>query len=93
MAGRYGMRPECTERRRREIGGRRKGVAAWLRPLSLENRGSSPLGSANDFNGLIHALIFVSNRCPIYVRRHGRISVHIRAWLLQRTAILLDAIG
>ena len=42
-------------------------------PSHGENRGSSPLGSANDFNSLIYSPLFVSNRCPIYVRVHGQI--------------------
>ena len=45
-------------------------------PSHGENRGSSPLGSANDFNCLVDLLGFVSNRCPIYRHVHGRTREH-----------------
>src|SRR5215831_16181734 len=39
----------------------------WASPSHGENRGSSPLGSANEINQLMQSRQLVSNDCPINV--------------------------
>ena len=57
----------------------------WCSPMGIlslshgENRGSSPLGSANDFNVLSMITMAVSNKRPIYrrVREWTRLDIHV----------------
>src|SRR5262245_35226920 len=45
-------------------------------PSHGENRGSSPLGSANDFNRIDIGAADVSNECPIYRRAQERTQLY-----------------
>jgi len=46
-----------------------------------ENRGSSPLGSANNINKLDLEELFVSNICPTNIRGHAKTYASKRAVL------------
>ena len=73
----------------------RRHVETFARPSHGENRGSSPLGSANDFKYLPRKSTFVTNACPINGYRQrwtsSRTGPHIQARWWQLLIIIVSS--